>query len=100
MKKKKKESEEKQEVIVYLIRISEKEFKNSRIRKAVFDLIDTKIREQRGIPFIVISQSEYDFLSKHKPGFFVPWKKYSKSKRGLVYEGEVGKYLGKRLIVK
>ena len=45
MKKKEKESEEKKEIIVYLIRISEKEVKNSRIRKAVFDLIDTKIRE-------------------------------------------------------
>ncbi len=89
----------KDEEKVYLIRISEKEFKNSRIRKAVLNFIDIKIREQRGIPFIVISQSECDFMSKHNPSFFVPWKKYAKSKKGLVYEGEIGKYLGKRLVI-
>lgn len=95
----KKKIEEKQEE-VFLIRISEKEFRNVKIRRVVLNLIETKVKEQRGLPFVVINQSEYDLLKKNNPSFLVPWKRYAKSKRELVYEGEIGKYLGKRLIVK
>ena len=83
----------------FTIRFTAKELKNTRIRNAVLALIDLKAREQRHTRFVLISQSEHDILEKYNPSFMVPWKRYAKSKKELVYEGEVGKYLGKRLVV-
>lgn len=84
----------------FTVRFTAKELKNQRIRKAVLALIDLKAREQRFTRYVLISKSEQDILEKYNPSFMVPWKKYAKSKKDLVYEGEVGKYLGKRLVVK
>ena len=84
----------------FTIRFTQKELKNTRIRKAVLALIDLKAREQRFTRFVLISQSEYDILKEYNPSFMVPWQKYAKSRKELVYKEEVGKYLGKRLVVK
>ncbi len=84
----------------YLIRFTARELKNTRIRKALLNLIDLKAREQRQVKYVLITQSEFDVLIKYNPSFLVPAKKYAKRKKDLVYEGEVGKYQGKRLVVR
>lgn len=84
----------------FIIRISEKELKNPHIRAVAIKLIDTKIREQRSEPRIEISKSEYEIIKTHLGHFFTDWTKYVKNKKELKFKTEVGKYNGKRVIIK
>lgn len=90
----------KQKEKIYYIRISEREFMNGNIKKAFFDFLNLKFREQRGTPYIIMTSSEFELLRRYRSSFFTPWIRYAKSRKELKYpENEVGKYLGKRLRV-
>lgn len=84
----------------YIIKVSEKELKNPAVREIMLRLIDTRIREQRSVPKIEISKSEYEIMKKYLRHFFTDWTKYAKDKSELKFKTEVGKYNGKRVIIK
>lgn len=84
----------------FVIKISEKELKNPHIREIVLKLIDTRIREQRSEPRIEITKSEYEMMKTYLGHFFTDWTKYAKDKDELKFKTEVGKYNGKRVIIK
>lgn len=84
----------------FIIKISEKELKNPAVREIMLKLIDTRIREQRSVPKIEISSSEYELMKRYLGQFFTDWTKYAKDKSELKFKTEVGKYNGKRVIIK
>ena len=83
----------------YKIIITQKDLNNRTVREAVLDLIDKKIREQRATKIIIVSQTEFEIIDMYLKRYLIKAEVYCKDKKDLKYKNEVGKYLGKRLLV-
>lgn len=84
----------------YTIKISEDESRNRDIKEIFIKLIDIKIREQRREKYVKVSKGEFELIKKFLSRNLVPWYKYVKSEKDLKYKNEVGKYNGKRIVIK
>ena len=85
----------------YNLRITERELKNPVIRKHLLALVEMRLKLQRHKDKLTISKVEYSFIRHH-----YSWRKVEdylpKQKGKLVgkFPGEVGKYNGKRVVVR
>ena len=76
------------------LRLTEKEIKHPTIRAAIQTIINTKLRLHASDNIYIISPGEYSCI-KNK---IVPVKEYAPKKKDR-YENEIGKYLGKRVVI-
>lgn len=85
----------------YFIRVTDEDLRsNNKLQELVTEIVDQKLRSEKADRhFIYMSKSEYGLLKKYRQSQITPWEKYAKSPKEL-YTGEVGKFAGKKIIVK
>ena len=76
------------------LKLTEKETKHPTIRAAIFTIINTKLRLHSADKVYILSPAEHNYI-KNK---IVPVKEYAPKKKDR-YENEVGKYMGKRVVL-
>lgn len=81
----------------YNLKITERELKDSRIRKHLLALVEMRVKLQMSQPKIVVSKVEFEFIRHHYSWRNV--KDYLPEKKDR-FKGEMGKYNGKRVVVR
>lgn len=82
---------------VYTLRITEKELLNPKIKKALLTIMETRLDLNKHSNYITISTAEYNFITSHWSWASV--KRYAPKKKDQL-RGEVGKYKGKRCVIR
>ena len=81
----------------YTIRITEKEWKNPEVKRLLVSLIEIRLKLQRHNPHMIVSMVEYNIIRHHRT-----WRHVQDylPKEADRLKGEVGKYNGKRVVVR
>ena len=81
----------------YTLKISEKELTNPKIKKALLVIMNTRLIMHKHDKFLIVSDAEYNFIKHHWS--WTPVESYAPKKKDQ-HRGEVGKYNGKRVVMK
>lgn len=81
---------------VFSIKISEKELANPKIKDGLVNLVNLRLKYQKGKPYAMLSSVECAIIKKHNSWTDVKLYKAKKDR----YNGEVGKYLGRRICIR
>lgn len=86
-----------------VIYFTKEELNNARIRDVLLQLVETRFQTQfMGKPYIIVGEAEYEVI-KRSGSTIVDYKRYKKrGVKKLRIDGaiEVGKYKGRRILVK
>lgn len=82
---------------IYKMHLKESELQNQRVKKALRDFLNVRLNLQKTQPFFVITEAEWKILSDHPN--WVDVKAYNPTRKGRL-TGEVGKFRGKKVVVK
>lgn len=78
------------------LKLTEDELKDSNIKRHVRSILDLRFKRYKHKPFVEISPAEYEII---KP-MVLPWERYAKNRKELKSKKEIGKYKGKRIVLK
>ena len=81
----------------YKLSLSKEEVKNNRIKKLILELVEIR-RISNRLPYISTSEAELYFISSDSS--FVDVSIYAKKKSERKYLNEVGKWKGRRVVLK
>lgn len=81
----------------YSIRITERELRDQKIKDGLVALVKRRLYIQKSKPYFIISKVEHQILKRHNS--WVDVKMYRPKKKDQ-YKGEVGKYCGKRCVIR
>ena len=81
----------------YTLKLTETEMKNPAIKKCVVAIAEIKLKGRKYHKFLRISTMEYEMIRKHYS--WVDVTAYNPNKKDR-YKNEVGKYNGKRCVLR